>query len=299
MLAIVRGVVTWMAVASIAACSRPASMSRGGVELVFAPVKSDAGAVPITPATLEAARSTIARRLERAKVLALVSTDGEVVRVAMPSSVPAARIAAMRENLGRRALLEFREVRNELLLKLGGRLPPSAKLVQTGPEGQGAVSVEAESRDSASEAVRSLAGGLPAGWMAATEPPSHRTSWAVLLLGPVLIDNDAISEARPVAAEGGKAGVAIALTPKATVAFADATRRLVGRRIAAVLDGVVILAPYVEAPITSGRAQVTIRDATGQEAFARANDLALALNVRAALPVALELVGERAVPSGR
>ncbi len=71
--------------------------------------------------------------------------------------------------------------------------------------------------------------------------------------------------------------------------FADITRKNVGRRLAAILDGEVLTAPNIKEPILSGSAQIT-----GQFNYEEASMLALALR-SGALPAPMHIEEERTI----
>jgi preprotein translocase subunit SecD len=87
-------------------------------------------------------------------------------------------------------------------------------------------------------------------------------------LGPTLLSNDAIASAgvAPVSSSQGAPRdarhVRLTLTPEGTDQFSTLSSELVGQRLAFVLDELVVSAPVVQAPITSGNAGVPRRFCT-------------------------------------
>jgi preprotein translocase subunit SecD len=77
------------------------------------------------------------------------------------------------------------------------------------------------------------------------------------VLGPVVVDGGDVAEARAVrnAAVGWE--VIVELTPEGSDALEAATRKSVGHRIAILVDGRIVSAPTVQAPIGSGTVVVT------------------------------------------
>ena len=71
-------------------------------------------------------------------------------------------------------------------------------------------------------------------------------------LGPVVVDGADVTEAGAVENAAVGWSVIVELTPEGTDALASATRMSVGDRIAMVVDGRVVSAPTVQAPIDSG-----------------------------------------------
>jgi preprotein translocase subunit SecD len=107
-------------------------------------------------------------------------------------------------------------------------------------------------------------------------------------LGPVLITGDAIAKATAVyntqPQQGTPAGwlINFDLTKSGTSTFADVTSRLVGQKLAIILDREVVSAPVIQSAITGGHGQIT-----GSFSESDAKDLALVLN-QGALPVDLK-----------
>ena len=112
-------------------------------------------------------------------------------------------------------------------------------------------------------------------------------------LGPTLLSNDAIASAG-VAPESSSQGaptdarhVRLTLTPEGTDQFSTLSSEMVGQRLAFVLDELVVSAPVVQAPITSG----TLVFPSGFAHFfsrATADTLAVILNTEP-LPVPLSV----------
>jgi preprotein translocase subunit SecD len=87
--------------------------------------------------------------------------------------------------------------------------------------------------------------------------------------------------------ESGGMQVDLKLSPAGQKKFADATGRLIGRRIAIFMDDQFISAPTVEAHITAGDARITLGTASDSAAVAEAKDLADTIR-SGALPFKLE-----------
>jgi preprotein translocase subunit SecD len=85
------------------------------------------------------------------------------------------------------------------------------------------------------------------------------TSMDLYELGPVVVDAADVADAEAVEDQAGAGwSVTVQLTPEATDAFASATRAAVGDRFAILVDGRVVSAPTVQAPIGSGNIVVTV-----------------------------------------
>lgn len=75
-------------------------------------------------------------------------------------------------------------------------------------------------------------------------------------LGRVEIDGTRVASAEA-ANEAGTWVVQVGLTPAGAAAFADLTGRNVGKQVAIVVDGALVSAPIVQAPITGGAVQIS------------------------------------------
>lgn len=87
--------------------------------------------------------------------------------------------------------------------------------------------------------------------------------------------------------ENGGMQVALKLSPAGQQKFADATGRLIGKRISIFMDDQYISAPTVEAHITSGDARITLGSASDNAAVKEAKELADTIR-SGALPFKLE-----------
>ena len=113
----------------------------------------------------------------------------------------------------------------------------------------------------------------------------------VLVEDKVALNGDTIVDARVDFDQTGFGEPYISLRFNAEGArrFADITRRNVGRRLAAILDGEVLTAPNIKEAILSGNAQIT-----GQFSYEEASMLALALR-SGALPAPMHIEEERTI----
>jgi preprotein translocase subunit SecD len=82
---------------------------------------------------------------------------------------------------------------------------------------------------------------------------------AKYILGPVVLDGSDVLGAAAVKEIGSQPFwvVDFRLTPDGTRRFADATREAIGKQIAIIVDGQVVSAPVVQAPIQSGQGVIT------------------------------------------
>ena len=91
-------------------------------------------------------------------------------------------------------------------------------------------------------------------------------------LAPAAISNTDVASAAALdlGAMGGSGwGVEVQLTSQGTTAFEDLTNQLVGKQLAIVVDGIVVSAPTVQEPITSGMVQVSGLSEAEARALAR------------------------------
>lgn len=115
------------------------------------------------------------------------------------------------------------------------------------------------------------------------------TAGTYFLMGPVLLSGKDLTNAEIAPDSLGRMGVSIEFNSEGARLFEEATGHLVGRRLAIVLDNVVISAPVVQDRIAGGRAQITGRFTNDE-----ANRLAIMLKA-GALPVAVEIAENRSV----
>jgi hypothetical protein len=93
-----------------------------------------------------------------------------------------------------------------------------------------------------------------------TNPSDPRPVWRTYyLLAKPELDNEAIAHAS--VGSGGSPRITLELTPDATKAFTTLTTRIAGKRLAFVLDGVVLDAPIIDTPVTTGRATIHLQPA--------------------------------------
>ena len=85
--------------------------------------------------------------------------------------------------------------------------------------------------------------------------------------------------------------VDVEFTADAAVAFGAATERAIGRRIAIVLDDVVMSAPVVRERIGGGRARIDLGRSAGDAAQRETQALAVTRSA-GALPASLDLVSQ-------
>ncbi|HEY6005464.1 MAG TPA: hypothetical protein VIV57_21470 [Anaeromyxobacter sp.] len=292
-----------LAVLLASACREEPDLSRGGVELVYLARLPAEMQGPQRAHALGETRSRVARRLQALRIPAVVTSEAGRIRVALPSGTSSSAIQAVKSLMPVRAHLELREVDDEALVALARNqllwpnVSPSVKLARYLPEVSepSDSALQAPSREAAAEAIRTLSPGVPAGRVLALEAPEGEGKpWKVLMLGPAFLDNDAIADARAVMGERMPA-VLLEVRRDAAGRFEEVSRRLVGRRLAITLDGAILTAPYVTAPITGGRVQITL-GASGTVEGAKLLATQLSMGP---LPYPLALEAERAIPPSR
>jgi preprotein translocase subunit SecD len=106
---------------------------------------------------------------------------------------------------------------------------------------------------------------------------------ALLMRAQSLLAPDAVASAEAVVDERGMPAVGFKLSEEGSRQFGAATQRLVSKRIAVVVDGVLLTAPFVQSPITGGQGRIT-----GAFSVREAEDLASVL--RYPLPARLSVL---------
>jgi hypothetical protein len=116
-------------------------------------------------------------------------------------------------------------------------------------------------------------------------------------LGPVLVDNGAIQDALSTTASDTPA-ITMSLRRDAAERFETATRRLIGSRLVITLDGKLIAAPLVDAPISGGRIRIMLGKPgkPTRDLADMADTIAVVLKAGEPLPLPLRLLHERRVP---
>jgi SecD/SecF fusion protein len=205
-----------------------------------------------------------------------------------------------KELLGRTAQLKFKLVDEEFrgFTALEGKLPPGIVMERRG--NSGALAIVGEDKDAIVALAQPLvpegrellfeetplAGGKKVRYTgqvlkAATELSGEDVLDATVTYDPNSLTNDPV--------------VSLKFTPTGGKRFADITGGNIGRRMAIVLDDVIVSDPVIQAKIAGGSAQITLGSA---EAFnvkqEQANQLALILR-SGALPAPITILEERQV----
>lgn len=257
---------------------------------------------PLGAARLDELARELARRLEARSLRARVVHAGGRIAVGLPALEPAEhpRIMAV---LGVRPLFALRMVddRSPYLASLAARLRPedAASSHQDSYSGAGGALVshtliESERR----EALRALVARegrerrVPAGRALLLGPRAGSDGrWVLHLVEPdPLVSGADVADAQVAMDAGsGLPYVMLVLTSVGARKLESATRQHVGRRLAIVLNDEVLSAPVIMAPITAGRARVTLGAGAPEQLLQAARDLALSLR-SASLPGPLRLV---------
>jgi hypothetical protein len=126
---------------------------------------------------------------------------------------------------------------------------------------------------------------------------SETTFWRThYLLGKAELDNRHLARAFVYWAKmANRPEVMVELTPEGGRRFGDWTARLVGKKIAVLLDGAVSSAPVVQARIDGGRTSITMGAGTPEELQREASSLVAALTTQL-LPFRAEVVAIVEVP---
>ncbi|MBI5546001.1 MAG: hypothetical protein HY901_19085 [Deltaproteobacteria bacterium] len=280
-------------------CRTKPDMSRGGVELIvsFQSVTREA--------EVEKGRVVIGRRLKHLGVEAIVIRVGTRIYIGLPAGRAAQSVDLVKAALVA-ARLEFREVDDgaelrELLHDVpneaGIRLEAQPYKRPGGEVGE-TIAIEA-SRERRLEEVRRR---LPAGVELLPELQSARlgaTSKALYLaVRPAEVTGDDVASAQVQKNSRGPY-VSVTFTQSGAKAFEQLTRRIVGHKLAIVLDGKITSAPLVTSAITGGQAQIDLGGmAPTEKLMAETMDLALMLDT-GSLPAPIVFEEERAVAPAR
>ncbi len=108
----------------------------------------------------------------------------------------------------------------------------------------------------------------------------------------IVVGGDRLIDAGTTFQEGGSPAVTFRFDTLGARKFAKATSQNIDRRLAIVLDGMIISAPTIQSPITGGNGIIT-----GQFTTAQAAELAMLLRA-GALPAPLKILEERTVGPG-
>jgi preprotein translocase subunit SecD len=134
-----------------------------------------------------------------------------------------------------------------------------------------------------------------------TEPPQFESvGWRThYLIEPAELTNESVSDAQVVQDHEniGRYYVALSLSSAGGKRLEEITGANVNRRMAILVDDVVVSAPNVRAKIGGGRASITMGAGDPERQLRDAKALELALK-SGALPAPLRLVGEETLPKG-
>lgn len=213
----------------------------------------------IKTATMKQAVETLRNRIDQFGTLSanIAQKGRDRVLVELPGVVDPERAKMI---IGKTAQLELKEVvdsglsKEELLARYGGNLPEDLELL----EGQ----------------EEEIDGKKIKEWFAVKKVP--------VITGAMLKD------ARTAVDQGGNPAVNFELTSEGAEIFGEATSKMIGKRLAIVLDGKVMSAPVIRSRITSS-GQITGRFTTEE-----ANDLAVILRA-GALPAPVSIIEEQLI----
>lgn len=191
------------------------------------------------------------------------------------------------ELIGRTAVLEFREVLNHSMMPY---IPIPQRVNYDDDEGYERAHANRQaildSWDDVEQRFALLAARIDGAIVSRGEDDVVPSFY---LLGPVLVAGGNLTDAHRSSDNFGRTAVSISFNTEGAMAFSEATRQLIGRQLAIVLDGVTISAPVVQSHIGGGNAIITGR-------FSVDEAIRLAIMLRAgALPVSVEVVENRSV----
>lgn len=110
-----------------------------------------------------------------------------------------------------------------------------------------------------------------------------------IFLGKTVLAGSDLSFSGPGIDQFGKPIINIEFTPEGTKKFADVTRRNVGKPLAIILDGVILSAPRINAPIPGGKAQIS-----GAFSVQEVQDMVIKLKA-GSLPVPVTIVEKKEI----
>jgi hypothetical protein len=288
------------------ACKRDGvDLSAGGTELVYRPALSGEADDARAGEVLTEARRVVLARLKELKVPAAALVEGRELKVRLARDVAAEQLPELGRLLGIRGRLELREIDHGAAIRaLAGKLPPEAGVrieqdAWTGANGspRGAFTLVGQSEASVRGALAAVADfELPEGVELLAERPLVPDLVRLYAVRPVAIAGDAVQGFSAPRDPYLPPEVAIAFTPEGGERFAQFTRRILGRKMAIVLDGEIQETAVVLAPVTLGRASITQgRDGEDRKLRQRKADLLAAMLRGGVLPAPLELAEERSI----
>jgi preprotein translocase subunit SecD len=270
-------------------------------------------ALDLDPSLSETARNeilrqtadTLRRRLEAARVEAAVSAPPGpgTITVAVYGQVDTERIKSL---LVRSGKLEFRIVddRQTFIRDLDQSLPAGiekASYIYSGPDDQPVTDHFLRTNGTRAEAKRRLLDFLAKlegidRYTLALQSQERRGSWEVrtyLLSKQVALSGEHVAEVNiTVDKQTGLPEVALIFSPAGAALFEKTTTEHVRERLAIVIEDEVTSAPVIQAPITGGRARITLGASDYDTTLSETYDLALVLKA-GALSTALQIVEEK------
>ncbi|MBI5548229.1 MAG: hypothetical protein HY901_30485 [Deltaproteobacteria bacterium] len=277
-----------------------ADMSKGGLELVYeaAPAGTDDGRAA---ALADSARKIVLARLAAAKIPAVVRLDGRKLRVGLPAGEGMSRAEDAKKVLGMVGAFEVREVQDAQFLKeLGAGLDEEGPVkvsrdtwsdVNGAPRGCFMV----DAADEANARKVFPKDKLPSGvdLLQQQGVPGERLVF-IAVSAPVL-NNESILSVKAIKDPMGTPVTNLKLTPDGAKKLEEATHRIKGKKLALVLDSVILSTPVVMTAMDQGELPLPQADVGDRKARERAADLLAAALGSGALPAALTLVEERHV----
>ncbi len=181
---------------------------------------------------------------------------------------------------------------NRILVELPGVVDPERAKAIIGKTAQLELKEVVDFAYSKEELLKRYPNGLPEGTEILEGVPEKRNGkviqeWFLVKKTP-LITGAMLKDARATVDQGGKPAVNFELTSEGAKIFGEATAKMIGKRLAIVLDNKVISAPVIRSRISSS-GQIT-GDFTTEEA----NDLAVILRA-GALPAPVKILEETVI----
>ncbi|MGC4119211.1 MAG: hypothetical protein QM765_32530 [Myxococcales bacterium] len=295
-----------LAAAALAGCSKGGSvdMSKGGLELVYeaAPTGTDDTRAA---ALADGARKVAQARLNAAKIPAAVKLDGRKVRVGLPTGEGASKVEEAKKLLAVGGKVELREVLDAQFLKeLGKDLPEESpvkvdqdKWEDANEKKKGCFIVDATTEEEGRKVFPKEK--LPSGAELMRQqglPGEHVVLYAV---GAPFVTSEGIATAKVLKDPVSTPATILKLTPDAAKSLEVTTQKIIGKKFAIVLDGVIVTTPVALGVLSGGELPLPQPDVGDRPSREKAAQLmAVALNA-GAFNSPLTLVEERQVAKSR
>jgi preprotein translocase subunit SecD len=300
------GSIALLAALLVSGCKGGADMSKGGLELVYEAAASGSDDARAS-ALADSARKVASARLLSLKIPAVVRVDGRKLRVGLPAGDGANRAAEAKKVLGVAGTFELREVQDAQFLKEQGKDLDDETPVRITRESwtdisgapRGCFMVDAP--DEAAGRRQFPKEKLPSGTELMLQQGAGAPGERVILVavGAPLVANDAVQSARAIKDPVATPSTALKLTVDGAKRLEEITGRIKGKKLAQVLDGVILSAPVVQTAIDGGTIDLPQPDVGDRRERERNAELLAAVFNSGPMPAPLRLEEERQVARSR